>query len=81
MLLSAKNKNLIFINLDTEKVEKIEFQIKYNVKNYILKNMYEILDDGMISVLCWLENMCISQIFKETQKNEVIGKLIIHQIL
>ena len=43
--------------------------------------MYEILDDGMISVLCWLENMCISQIFKETQKNEVIGKLIIHQIL
>ena len=29
MLLSVKNKNLIFIDLDTEKVKKVEFKMQY----------------------------------------------------
>lgn len=81
MLLSTKNKNLVLVDLNTEKVKKTEFQMEHNIENYILKNINEILDDGMVSVSHWLENMCISQILKKMQESEVVGKLIMYQIL
>ena len=81
LLLSAKNKNLILIDLNTEEVKKVESQMQGNAGNYFINDMKNIVYEGNVEIKYWLENIRSSQNFvNQLDENKTVGKIILYQI-
>lgn len=82
MLLSVKNKNLIFIDLDTEKVKKVEFKMQYKDGINIFDKK-KTLNESMLTILYWLDNICLQEKFGKNIKDlkKTTGNLIFYKCI
>lgn len=78
MLLSYKNKNLIFINLDTRQVNKVELMLQEekSLDSWFLN--IHIIHEGLVDLKCWIKYLQSQNSYnlKDTSQKKIVGENI-----